>query len=576
MSMMKHKQKRWRVSTDIPAEIDHSLAQFPSILRRILYHRGYTTPEAARMFLEAEAPPRTDPFYLKDMPVAVDRILSAIRLGEKIVIYGDYDADGVTGTALLILALRWLGADVRGYIPNRFDEGYGLNFEALNELHTSGTDLIISVDCGIRSPEEVEHAKKLNIDVILTDHHHPGAVLPQACAVINPKQPHDSYPEKNLAGVGLAYKLVQALLTHPEVHQLALAPLPPLEHFLDLVALGTVTDLVPLKGENRALVRKGLEYLRSPQRQGVFSLIHAAGVNPSKLSTEHISFILGPRLNAAGRLETALDALSLLTTDKVDQAALLAQKLDSQNRERQRITLEIQQHAEQMILAEDPDAIILIAVHPEYNLGVVGLAASRLCETFYRPTIVAQKGEELTRGSCRSIPEFHITQALDECSDLLIHHGGHQAAAGFTLHNANLPEFIERLKAIASRELADQDLVATLTADVELPLTELKPEILRYLDLLEPTGQENPRATFVSRDLKVLYKKAVGREGQHLKLRLSDGYITYDAIAFRKGELAESLPDRVDVMYHYEINEYNGQETLQLKIVDIKPARSSD
>ncbi len=573
---MKHRQKRWRVPSDIPAEIDHSLAQFPKVLRHILYHRGYTSPQAAQAFLEAEYPPGTDPLNLKDMPRAVERLVSAIKRGENIVIYGDYDADGVTGCALLILVLRWLGAQVRGYIPNRFDEGYGLNFDALNELHAMGAQLIVSVDCGIRSPEEVEFAKSRHMDMILTDHHHPGAILPQAYAVINPKQTNDRYPEKNLAGVGLAYKLAQALLSNPEVHQLARVRLPPVEHFLDLVALGTVADMVPIIGENRSLVRRGLEYLRAPQRQGVFSLIHASGVNPRRLSTEHIGFILAPRLNAAGRLETALDALSLLTTDEVEQAALLAQKLDSQNRERQRLTQEIQQHAEQIALAEDPEALILIAVHPEYNLGVVGLAASRLCETFYRPAIVAQKGEEVTRGSCRSIPEFHITQALDECGDLLMHHGGHQAAAGFTLRNADLPEFIERLKAIAQRELAQQDLVATLTADIELPLSELKPEILRYLELLEPTGQGNPRATFVSRDLKVLNKKAVGKEWQHLKLRLSDGYITYDAIAFRMGALIDSLPERVDVMYHYEVNEYNGQETLQLKIVDIKPTGAAD
>jgi single-stranded-DNA-specific exonuclease len=558
--------KRWQIPPLITQEAQDSLQEYPPILRQILFNRGYATRELATQYLEAQMPPGTDPSNMKGILKAAERIQYAIKTQERITIYGDYDADGVTATALLVSALRSMGADVAGYIPNRFDEGYGLNNEALDTLRSAGTRLVITVDCGIRSPRETKHAQDIGLDMIITDHHHPDNELPQAVAVINPKQPQDAYPEKELAGVGLAYKLISALMGNTS----------DAESYLDLVALGTVADLAPLVGENRALVRKGLEVMRKPHRQGVMSLMGVSGLKPNKIKASDIGFVLGPRLNAAGRLESALAALDLLTTSDVYQAAELAQQLDNQNRERQQITRQIQEQAEKLALSDDPDALLLFAADPEFNPGVVGLAASRLTEHYYRPAIVAHQGEELTRASCRSIREFHITQALDQCSDLLVRHGGHAAAAGFTVKNELLPSLIDRLKVIAYDKLSQVDLRPTLTADVEIPLSELKPEILDYLEWMQPTGYGNTQAHFISRNLMVTRSRTVGKDNSHLKFTVTDGRITYDAIAFRQGHWEGLLPSRVDLLYVFETNEYYDRISLQLNVRDIKPTGTPD
>jgi single-stranded-DNA-specific exonuclease len=302
------------------------------------------------------------------------------------------------------------------------------------------------------------------------------------------------------------------------------------------------------------------------------SLIGVSGLSAPRITAEHISFALGPRLNAAGRLDSALAALDLLLTRDVAQAAYLAQLLDNQNRERQQMTREIQTHAESLALAEDPGALLLFAADEGYNPGVVGLAASRLVEQYYRPAIVAQRGEEYTRGSCRSIPEFHITRALDECADLLVRHGGHAAAAGFTLRNQHLPELVQRLKAIAQRELGALDLRPTLRADIEVRLSDLRPDILREMALLQPTGQGNPPAVFVTRQARVTRSRAVGKDNAHLKLTVTDGRLTFDAIAFRQGHWLSQLPPLVDLLFAFEVNEYNGRSELQLNVRDLKPA----
>ncbi len=437
-----------------------------------------------------------------------------------------------------------------------------------------GVRLVITVDCGIRSIDEAEHAHRIGLDLVITDHHHPHEQLPPAVAVINPKQPGESYPEYELSGVGLAYKLAcAAILEITGVEEPLHIPSP--AEYLDLVALGTVSDMVPLKGENRHLVRRGLEYLNRPQRQGISSLIGASGISSSKITATDIGFVLGPRLNAAGRLESALDALELLTTQDVSRAAMLAQQLDNQNRERQQIMRRISSQAEQMVLEKDPQALLLFAAHPSFNPGVVGLAASRLLEQFYRPSIVAYEGEETTRASCRSIPEFHITDALDQVSDLLVHHGGHAAAAGFTVLNENVPQLVDRLQHIAEEKLGGLDLRPVLKADLEIPLSELHPDLLKELAWLQPTGQGNPEALFVSRGLRVVRCKSVGKDSSHMRLTVTDGYITYDAIAFRLGHWITQMPARVDLAYTYEVNEYNGNFSLQLNVRDLKPAGGS-
>jgi len=565
--------KRWVVAPPITEQADRELVKFPPILKQIVFNRGLATDAEARAFLKAEPSPNTDPFQLMGMHATVDRICYALQHDESIAIYGDYDVDGVTATALLVQALGALGANVRGYIPNRFDEGYGLNKDALDSLKADGVKLVITVDCGIRSPDEALHAQTIGLDLIISDHHHPdGTNLPPALAVINPKQHGDPYLDKDLAGVGIAYKIAEALVSVRE----------PINGFhtndlLDLVALGTVADLAPLVGENRVLVRRGLRQIRETKRQGLFSLAGVADLKIDKCTAGNIGFMLGPRLNASGRLESALASFELLTTTDFMRAGQLAQQLDQQNRQRQSITRNMQEQAEAIAMGEDPEAFLLFAAHEEFNPGVVGLAASRLTETYYRPAVVAAKSVEETRGSCRSIPEFHITDALDLCKDLLVRHGGHAAAAGFTVKNENLPELISRLKEIAKDQLGSKDLRQTLTADLEVPLSELNFDVLKHLMFLEPTGYGNPEAVFVSRNVKVRAARTVGAEGRHLKLTVEDERgASVDAIGFRLGHLKPDLPPFLDVLYRFEANEFNGRRTLQLNLKDLKPAGMPD
>jgi single-stranded-DNA-specific exonuclease len=567
--------KRWIVADRISPEVDFELNNYAPVLRQILFNRGYCTKQSAQQFIDASRLEGTQPEKMKGILEAADRIHRAMFNRERIAIYGDYDVDGVTATALLTKILTALGADVTPFIPNRFDEGYGVNNDALLHLHSEGIRLVITVDCGIRSIPEAEYARELNLDLIISDHHSPFTELPPAYCIINPKQPGDTYPQKNLAGVGLAYKLACALTGYAD--QIS----PPDDnwndprnpnHYLDLVALGTVADLAPLTGENRALVKMGLKQLRHPHNQGILSLINVSGLIPETLNAYHIGFMLGPRLNAAGRLDTAMTSLNLLLSDDIQQIGKLAQNLDDQNHERQEITRQIQKHAEEITRSTQQDAFLLFAYHKDFNPGVVGLAASRLCEQYYRPAIVAYQGDEFTRGSCRSIPEFDITAALDTCAELMEHHGGHAAAAGFTIRNERLPELVDHLQKVAQQQLSTLDLRPTLNADMEIPLYELKPAILQYLDWMQPTGNSNDQPIFISRNLAANRKKLVGKDSAHLKMSVTDGVITYDAIAFRQGSWFDHLPERIDLAYTFERNEFNGRYLLQLNVIDIKPS----
>ncbi len=564
---------RWRTEDPITDRAEQELAEYSPVLRQLLFNRGLSNGASAKRYLLAQTPTEARNLDPHGIEASVDRILHAVDHQERIVVFGDYDVDGVTASALLIQALTALGGQASAYIPNRFEEGYGLNSRALEHLRKNGTSLVIAVDCGIRSLAEAARAQELGLALIVVDHHHPGAELPAAAAIINPKQSSDPYPDKDLAGVGLAFKLAQALLSARHVD--GIKP----DDLADLVALGTVSDLVPLTGENRALVRRGLLQLRRARRQGVRSLIGVAGLNRTGLRSEDIGFVLGPRLNAAGRLETAEPALQLLLSNDLYECGRLAQQLDNYNRERQRITRQLEETAELRALARKPDPLVLYASDPEYHPGVVGLAASRLAKDHYRPAIVAHKGPELTRGSCRSIEEFHITEALEECRDLLERYGGHAAAAGFTVRNDREMELIERLDQIAYEKLAQLDLRPTLYADMELPLSALKPELIQDLEMLEPTGQGNRRARFISRNLAVRWPKAVGKDGSHLKMAVTDGRLTLDAIAFRQGHWIQRLGGagdaEIDILYAFETNEYNNQVRLQLNVRDIRLSEGS-
>jgi single-stranded-DNA-specific exonuclease len=561
--MLPENQKRWMIPEPLPEETAGQLADFPPIIRQILFNRGFSENDSARNYLLAKEP-KYDPFLLKDMKITVARILKAIDSGEKIAVYGDYDVDGVTATALLVQVIRALGGSVREYIPNRFEEGYGLNEQALETLkEEEKIDLVITVDCGIRSTGEAAFARRIGLEMIISDHHHPGEEMPAAAAVICHRQPGDEYPEKNLAGVGLAYKIAQALLARRPKQGLEA------DDWLDLVALGTVADIVPLTGENRTLVRAGLRSIRQGKRQGIYSLIQVAGLSKDKITARDIGFMLGPRLNASGRLESALASFNLLMAEDVETAGLMAQQLDDQNKSRQKLTKELEEIARQMV-GDGQNENILFAFGQGFNSGLVGLAAARMVETYYRPVIVGEINGEFTRASCRSIDEFHITDALDACADLMVRHGGHAKAAGFTVLTKNLEELRFRLKAIADQSLADVFRTAALRADCEISLDDLTPEVFQWLDFLEPTGNKNPEAVFVSRDLKVLNKRKIGSDGQHLKMRVKHNQLVYDAIAFRSGGLFDEISDTVDLIYSLDKNEYQGLSSWQLKVKDIK------
>jgi single-stranded-DNA-specific exonuclease len=567
---MSNQLNRWEVTPRAPETHFANFPDLPPLIVQILYNRGFTETGEVRDFL-AHRWQDGDPLAIKGMAEAVERLSQAITRQEPIAVYGDYDADGVTATALMMQILTTLGAKVQAYIPNRFDEGYGLNNDALAELTNQGIKVVLTVDCGIRSVKEVAYGNSLGLDIIITDHHTVGPEIPPALAAINPKQRDCPYLFEELAGVGLAYKLAQALLqsdistgAHRELHH----------DFLDLVAVGTVADLAPLYGENRKLVSQGLQQLNHSLRPGLKALMEQAGPRSNAISTSTIGFVIGPRLNAAGRLDSALAAYHLLMAQNEAEAVHLAGQLDAQNRERQQLTAETVEVARQIILADDTQQPLYFVSHPDFNPGIVGLAASRLAEEFYRPTLIAERGPETSKGSARSIREFHITEALDQCADLLVRYGGHAAAAGFTVKNENLPALKERLLHIARQSLDVAQLRPTVTIEGEVNLRGVRPALVRAITDLEPFGYGNPTPCFLTRNLEVKYFKAVGHDEKHLRLVLHDGRQVWSAIAFRQGDWSGKLQTSqlIDVVYNLEFNEWNGEQQLQLNIKDLRPS----
>jgi single-stranded-DNA-specific exonuclease len=558
--------KRWDVASRVPELKIQELAGRNPVLIQILYNRGLSDPGEVTSFLDGKYAGETNPSILADMDQAVARVKQAIAQDEMIVVYGDFDADGVTSTVLLVEALRGLGlprGQAQPYIPDRVDEGYGLNNEALDSLKEKGAGLVITVDCGIRSIAEVAHAKNLGLDMIVTDHHSLGAELPPAEAVVNPKRLDSAYPDEMLAGVGIAYKLARALWQQfPERTKFDV------EKLLDLVAIGTVADLAPLLKENRLLVKDGLEVLKSPQRRpGVTALANVAKLNPGNITAESIAFGLAPRINAAGRLAHAYDAARLLAVNNDRMAKEYAQTLDQLNRKRQQLTKDLSQRAEEMI---QPDAPLLLAADPSFVSGIVGLIASRLADQHYRPAIVLELGEEFSRASCRSISGFHITEALDKMAPILVKHGGHAMAAGFTIRNIHLDEFHEGMVAIAADKLDEEALTPSLAIDAELDIAAVDWALYKQLRQLEPTGNANAAPLFMSRDVHVYSHRAVGQDGTHLQMWVGDGQTKVQCIAFRQGSWAGRLPDQVDLAYTINLNEWNGQRKLQLMVQDIR------
>ncbi|MFC2068769.1 single-stranded-DNA-specific exonuclease RecJ, partial [Chloroflexota bacterium] len=495
-----------------PAQHSVNATGFPLLIAKLLGNRGLTETSQVELFITADQRLSGDPFLLTDMHKAVTRIYRALLSGENIAIYGDYDTDGITGTAVLVQGLSNLGGKVTPYIPHRLTEGRGPKIAALENLYRQGVSLVITVDCGITSLNEVKKAKMMGLDIIITDHHIPPPILPPALAVINPKLPNSNYYFSELAGVGVAFKLLQALFQGIGKEQ-------GLDELLDLIALGTVADMVPLLAENRYLVKQGLRLINTAPRLGIREMIKQTGLSLGNIESDSISWTLSPRLNTAGRLQDAIASYKLLMTDSPQEAQKLVAWLEQKNTERQRLMENGLAKARKQLFTQKNSPILLVGSN-DYHGGIIGLIAGRLSEEFYRPTVVVKIGEKTSIASCRSIPEFNILLALNQCHDLLTQFGGHAQAAGFTILTSKLPLLKERLLKLATAQLVGVDLFPHLDIDVEVSLADLNLDTFQAIQQLAPFGQGNPLPTFLSRAVKVTDYRTIGNGGEHLKLKL--------------------------------------------------------
>ena len=554
---------RWHILPPAPHQLSVNISGLSPLIVQLLYNRGITEPSQLQLFLAADKHLSGDPWLLPDMHQAVARIYRALLSGESIAIYGDFDVDGITGTALLVQGLSALGGKTTPYIPHRLTEGYGLKTAALENLYRQGISLVITVDCGITALAEVKQARRLGLDVIITDHHTPLEVVPPTVAVINPKLPHSNYPFSELAGVGVALKLLEALFQGIGQEQ-------QLEGLIDLVALGTVADMVPLLGENRYLVKQGLKLINASPRLGVREIIAQSGLNIGSVDTESISWNLAPRLNAAGRLAHAMTSYKLLMTASPQEAHQLSTWLEQKNTERQRLTTKVSVQAREQILAKGI-LPLLVAGDRDYPAGIAGLVASRLSEEFYRPAVVIHVGEQFSSGSCRSIPEFNIIYALKQCSRLFSHFGGHAQAAGFTLPTKNLPRLEQILLQLATTQLAGVDLRPQLDIDAEVTLSELSGDTFRAIGQLAPFGYGNPAPTFLSHRVEVVNCYPMGSNGEHLRMKLRQGGIVWDGVGFRLGSYLAEVSSPLGIVYNLKIDRWGGEERLRLNILDFAP-----
>jgi len=530
----------WRLTT--PATLPIDTTGVHPLLAQLLYNRGISEPSQVELFLSADKRLEADPFLLPDMHQAVSRTYQALLTGEEITIYGDFDADGITATALMVQGLSALGGKVIPYIPHRYREGYGLQVAALEKLRKQGVSLIITVDTGILPP----------------------ASLPPALAVVDPKRSDSACQSTELAGVGVAFKLLQALLKGSGREEL-------LNSLLDLVALGTVTDMIPLTGDNRYWVKYGLELLNNTERLGLQEMMRCASIKPGNLDAESISWILGPRLNAAGRLDDAATSYHLLLTQDRQEAAALALELEEKNAKRQRLTSELLERARENIIAAGADLPLLMTGDESYPAGVMGLVAGRLSEEFYRPVILFKFGPETCRASGRSIPEVNLMAALKDCRDLLSNFGGHTKAAGFNVPTANLAQLQKRLLTLAQTQLAGLDLRPHIDIDAEVPLSAFSRETFKQIQRLAPFGSGNPLPTFVSRHVEIIDQRQFGSQCEHLGLKLKQESTVWNAIGFRLGNRAQETTAYLDIAYNLDIDRWNGGEKLRLKLLDFNP-----
>lgn len=547
-----------RITQEVPTTLLD--AGLPPHLARVLWARGVRTRQEADVFLSPQVQDLHDPLLLRGMDVAVARIRAALAAGEQIVIYGDYDVDGVCAASILVEALRAQGGQVDWYIPSRHREGYGLNEDAVRSI-AERAQLLVTVDCGITSVQEAKLAAELGLDLIITDHHEPPEQLPQALALIDPLL--GDYPFRRLCGAGVAFKVVWALFGEAAV-----------EPLWELAALATVADLVPLLGENRIIVKEGLRRMQSTGRAGLKALIAAAGQEGKVLTSGHLGFQIGPRINAGGRLYEASRIVELLLTDDREVAARIARELDTENAERRRMETDILGQAERWVL-ENVDFLqehVLIVVGKGWNTGVVGLAASRLVERFAWPTLVLSENDEgMVTGSARSIPGVNIHSALTLCADLFVRFGGHAQAAGMTLAAENLPALRERLNAAVLQVAEPDAFVPSATYDLDITLPEVDIALVEQFDQLAPTGFGNPSPIFLATGAQVLEARSVGADGKHLKLRLGQADAALDGIAFGQGAARAGLAQQVDVLFSPSINEYMGRRSAQCQVERLLP-----
>jgi single-stranded-DNA-specific exonuclease len=552
--------RRWRLRGRFP---DGALdgAPYQALVRHLLWHRGLRDLAQAGRFMAAEDP-RHDPALLPDIEPALQRLRRAVEKSEKIAVYGDFDVDGVTSSAILVEALRDLGAPVQAYIPDRFTEGYGVNTAAIESLAGGGVSLIITADCGTGSVAEIARAHQMGADTIVIDHHTVPPELPRAVALVNPKRADGRYPEDELSSGGLAYRVMEALY-------LRLGRTWDPDRHLDLAALSTVCDMAPLRGENRWIVREGLRVLSRARRPGIRALLENANGEVRAVDADTIGYVLGPRLNAAGRLSNARAALDVLMERDEAKAREGALELSRLNKLRQSETQRAILLAEELLQSEDPEAPLIFIGHPDIPSGIVGLVAGRLAERRNRPAIVYERGENTSRASCRSIPEFHITDALRGCSNLLLRFGGHRAAAGFTASNENLAALKEALVKAAREELRGVDLTPVLDIDARIPLDRVNGAFFKDIQKLAPFGVGNPEPLFLSQGVDVIEARSVGDDAMHLKLKFKAGRATWSAIAFGLadgGEHGLEPGHRLDIVYTFCADGRDG--AIELRVSD--------
>ena len=571
-------EKRWIVKEKGDSVVVKQLADALGVsesLAILMVQRNITTAAEADAFFLPSLNYLHDPFLMKDMNLAVDRISSAIKKNERILVYGDYDVDGTTAVAMMYSFLKGQYSNISYYIPDRYKEGYGVSFKGLDYAFENNCKVVITLDCGIKAVEKVKYAHSKGLDVIICDHHYPGDEIPGALAVLDPKQPSCSYPYKELSGCGVGFKLIQA---YARVHAI---PFSEITHFLDLVAVSIASDIVPITGENRVMAYFGLRQLNDSPRTGLKEIIRESEVH-KELSVEDVVFKIGPRINAAGRMETGGKAVELLISEDIKLAADISREINNFNTERRSVDRIITTEAMRMI-SEDQrnvNARTTVLYNPSWRKGVIGIVASRLIETYYRPTVILTESNGFATGSARSVQGYDLYQAIEACSDLLESFGGHMFAAGLTLKKENINLFKERFEKYVNSTITDDQLVPRVFIDSELAFSEINENFYKVMNKFQPFGPENMSPIFVSRNVfDSGAGRMVGSSGEHLKLDLcqeSTGTRTFPAIAFSQANHFEYIKggNPFDICYSLEMNEFRGTRNLQLNIRDLKPPDS--